>query len=80
MNRLSHPNILRSDPPPSLPPSPPHPQYTDLFASRTLSSRVESRVAERSSPSRVAGRDVKSSLWLYVQWTFLNAQDTVELH
>ena len=39
---------------------------TDFFASRILLSRVESRVAERSSPSRVSSRrsrcQVKSQL------------------
>ena len=35
-------------------------------------SRVESRVAERSSPSRVSSRP---SSQVKIQWTFLDAQD-----
>ena len=58
----------------------------DLFASRILSIRVESRVAKRSSPSRVSSRrsrfqvksQVKSIIVKSIQVN-VDAQDALEL-
>ena len=61
-------------------------QSTDLFARRILSNRVESRVAERSSPRRVSSRrsrcQVKSQVnncQVNSSQVNVNAQDALEL-
>ena len=53
----------------------------DLFARRILSSRVESRVAERSSPNRVSSRRSRFQVKSQVKSSQVNvdAQDALEL-
>ena len=67
-------------------------ELSDLFASRILSSRVESRVESRVArvarvarvrvESRVAGRDVESSRKSsqYIMSINIDAEDKLELH